>query len=154
MTSLSPGIQLCLKTAHSLDFKLHEAIVCFLLDLVVTGFLSLATKVPDARISPQEGASQGQRASMSSSFYPQGLTRGLEQSKNSRQTFVRIKKHPFCLRSCVLIMDLYYYTTLNMEICNLKRNPSWRKMPTDHFSSNHLVSRRQEMCSCSELSTD
>lgn len=55
---------------------------------------------------------------------------------------------------CVLIMDLYYYTTLNMEICNLKRNPSWRKMPMDHFSSNHVMSRRQEMCSCSELSTD
>lgn len=76
---------------------------------------------------------------LSSPFYPKGLTWGLEQSKNSGHTFVRTKKHPFCLRASTFTTDSFYCTTLNMKRSILKRKKDPRKKKQNKTWIPHLT---------------
>ena len=77
----------------------------------------------------------------SSPFYPKGLTRGLEQSKNSGHTLVRMKKHPFCLRASTFTTGSFYCTTLNMKrsILKRKKDPREKKNNNTDPSSNIIL---------------
>ena len=76
----------------------------------------------------------------SSPFYPKGLTRGLEQSKNSGHTLVRMKKHPFCLRASTFTTGSFYGTTLNMKRSILKRKKDPREKKKKKHGFPHLTS--------------
>lgn len=56
MTMLNTGTQLCLKTTHALDFKLHEPINVFLAGTSWNGVSATYNpKIPKEGISPQVG---------------------------------------------------------------------------------------------------
>lgn len=82
--------------------------MCPLLQLDVTGFLSLAIEIPNEHMPQQEGASQEQRSFLSSlPFYSQGLTQSSEQI-NSWDTFNKDKEMPLLLKN----MHAYHWFIL------------------------------------------